>query len=176
MELRIRNKWITFRGSSVVKNEREEDVLKVQGRFWSIRRRKYICDLDGKPKYMVRNRFWNFFRHAAYVLDPEDHKKRYAKVQTKFWTLHDHLNVECDLGELVVRGNILGFDYHITLNGKEIGHVSRKISLRDSFVLTLDDDQDPYFFTALVIALDNITDARREGSSGHVYDNIGSAD
>ena len=176
MELRIRNKWISFKGSSVVKNEKEEDVLKVIGRFWSIRRRKYICDLDEKPKFMVRNRFWNFFRHASYVLDPENPKKMIAKVQTKFWTLHDHLNVECDLGELVVRGNILGFNYSITLNGKEIGHVARKISIRDSFVLTLDDDQDPYFFTALVIALDNITDARRQGSSGHVYDNVSFGD
>ena len=169
MELRIRNKWISFRGSSVVKNEKEEDVLKVEGRFWSIRRRKYVCDLQGNKLFMVRNRFFNFFRQAAFVFDKDE--KQVAKIQTKFWTVHDHLNVESSLGELVVCGNILGFDYHITLNGKEIGHVSRKISLRDSFVLTLDDDQDAHFFVALVIALDNITDSRQSGDGvGHVYD------
>ena len=48
------------------------------------------------------------------------------------------------------------------LNGKEIGHISRKISLRDSFVLTLDDDQDLAFFVAFVIAIDNITDQRSQ--------------
>ena len=93
-----------------------------------------------------------------------------ARVQTKFWTLHDHLNVESDLGELVIRGNILGFNYSITLNGKQIGHVARKISLRDSFVLTLDVDQDPYFFTALVIALDNISDNRNNDNAA-IYTN-----
>ena len=170
MELRIRNKWITLRGSSVVKDANEQDVLKVQGRFWSIRRRKYICDLEGNKKYQVRNRFWNFFRHAAYIFDKDDN--RIAKVQTKYFTLHDTLNVETTLGDLVIRGNILGFNYSITLNGKEIGHVARKISLRDSFVLTLDDDQDAHFFVALVIALDNITDSRRDSSAGHVYDTI----
>lgn len=171
MELRIRNKWVSFKGSSVVKNEKEEDVLKVEGKFFSIRHRKYICKLDGTRVYMVRNRFWNFFRHAAFVFD--NNQKVVARVQTKFWTLHDHLNVACDLGDLVIRGNILGFNYSITLNGKQIGHVARKISIRDSFVLTLDDDQDPLFFTALVIALDNITDERRQQSSGFSYSNSG---
>ena len=169
MELRIRNKWISFGGSSVVKDANEKDVLKVKGRFFSIRRRKYVMDLDGNRHYQVRNRFWNFFRHAAFIFDKDGNKV--AKVQTKYWTLHDHLNVECSLGQLVIRGNILGFNYSVTLNGKEIGHVARKISLRDSFVLTLDDDQDMYFFVALVIALDNITDSRRQSSgTGHVYD------
>ena len=171
MELRIRNKWISFRGSSVVKDANEQDVLKVVGRFWSLRHRKYICDLDGNKHFMVRNRFWNFFRRAAFVFDKDGNK--IARVRTKFWTLHDHLNVESEVGDIVLRGNILGFNYSITLNGKEIGHVARKISLRDSFVLTLDDDKDPLFYTALVIALDNITDARRQGGGGHVYDNYG---
>ena len=58
-----------------------------------------------------------------------------------------------------MRGNFFGFDYHIYLNDVEVGHVSRKISLRDSFVLTLNDDvKDVPFYIALVIAVDNITD------------------
>lgn len=163
MELAIRNKWISFKGSSIVKDLNEKDVLKVRGKFWSMRKRKYVMDLQDNVIYQVRNRFWNFFRYACYVFDKDGNKV--ATILTKFWTLHDHLNVESSLGTLVIRGNILGFDYHITLNGKEIGHVARKISLRDSFVLTLDDDQDPYFFVALVIALDNITDMKRQDAA-----------
>ena len=163
MELAIRNKWVSFKGSSVVKDLNEKDVLKVRGKFWSMRKRKYVMDLQDNVIYQVRNRFWNFFRYACYVFDKDG--KKVATVLTKFWTLHDHLNVESSLGTLVIRGNILGFDYHITLNGKEIGHVARKISLRDSFVLTLGDDQDPYFFVALVIALDNITDMKRQDAA-----------
>ena len=159
MELSIRNKWVSFKGSSVVKDEHENDVLKVKGKFFSIRRRKYVCDLNDNVVYQVRNRFWNFFRHGAFVFDKDGNKV--ATIITKFLSLHDHLNVDSKLGPIVIRGNILGFDYHISLNDKEIGHVSRKISLRDSFVLRLDDDQDPLFFVALVIALDNITDMKR---------------
>ena len=59
-----------------------------------------------------------------------------------------------------IRGNILQFDYSIKLNGNEIGHVARKISLRDSFVVTVPDDSDYALFLALVIAIDNITDTK----------------
>ena len=159
MELNIRNKWISLAGSSVVKDVNEKDVLKVKGKFWSWRRRKYVMDLDGKVLYQVRNRFWNFFVHECYVFDANENKV--ATLTTKFWSLHDHYRIDCSLGELIIRGNILGYNYHITLNGKEIGHVARRISLRDSFTLTLDDDADPYFFVALVIGIDNIVDMRR---------------
>jgi uncharacterized protein YxjI len=90
-------------------------------------------------------------------------------MKKKFWSFHDHYFIDTKLGQMEIRGNILCFDYHISLKGKEIGHVSRKISLRDSFVLSLDDEYDKElpFFVALVIAIDNITDQRRDDNSSN---------
>ena len=51
------------------------------------------------------------------------------------------------------------------MNGEEVGHIARKFSLRDSFVLTIDDKYDPKLFVAFVIAIDNITDRREENNS-----------
>lgn len=167
MELNIRNKWFSLSGSSVVKDVNEKDVLKVKGKVFSMRRRKYIMDLDGNILYQVRNRFWNFFKHACYVFDKDGNKV--ATLTTKFWTVHDHYDIESSLGELIIRGNILGFDYHVYLNGKEIGHVARHISMRDSFTLTINDDQDVYFFVALVIGIDNIVDMRRDDQQAALY-------
>lgn len=163
MILNIRNKWFSLGGSSVVKDENEKDVLKVRGKVFSWRRRKYVMDLNDKVLYEVRNRFWNFFRHACYVFDAEGNKV--ATLTTRFWTLADHYDIECSLGDLVIRGNILGFNYHISLNGKEIGHVARKISMRNSFTLTIDDGQDVHFFVALVIGIDNIVDMRNNDNA-----------
>ena len=58
-------------------------------------------------------------------------------------------------------GNIFGHDYNITLDGVQVGHIARNISLRDSFVLDCSDQMEPEFMVALVIAIDNITDKRR---------------
>lgn len=165
IQLAIRNKWITFRGSSIVKDVNEKDILKVQGKFFTFTSKKYIQTLKGETKYVVRNKFWKLFAYQAYILDPNTNEQ-IAYIRRKVFSLHDRFFIQTKFGQIEIRGNILGFDYHIFLNDKEVGHVARKISLRDSFVLTLDDDNaDIYFYVALVIAIDNITDERASDSS-----------
>lgn len=165
MELYIRNKWITLRGSSEVKDQNEKDVLRVRGKFFTLTRKKYIEDLQGNVKFIVRNKFWKLFRYSAFVFDPAGNKV--CTIKRKIFSLHDHYFIESSLGDVQIRGNILLHDYHIMLNGKDIGHIARKISLRDSYVLTLDDKYDVYTFVALVIAIDNISDERRENNSNN---------
>ena len=61
-------------------------------------------------------------------------------LRRKFFSLHDHYYIEDSTkGEFEVKGNILQFDYNITKDGEQVGHVSRKISMRDSFVLEIPD-------------------------------------
>ena len=157
MDIAIRNKWISLGGSSVIKDLNGKDLLKVKGRIFSFTRKKFVNTLDNKTLYVVRNKFWRIFARKAFVLNPE--KKVVAIVRRKIFSVHDRYFIEETMyGNLEIVGNILGYNYSILLNGKEIGHVARKISLRDSFVLTIDDNADWQFFVALVIAIDNITD------------------
>ena len=167
IELAIRNKWISLRGSSIVRDLNEKDVLKVQGKFWTVTYKKFIQTLEGETKYIVRNKFWKLFAYRAYVIDPKTNEN-VATIRRKVFSLHDRYFMNTKYGEVEIKGNILGFDYHIYLDGKEIGHVARRISLRDSFVLTLDDDNaDIYFWVALVIAIDNITDERNNDAAAY---------
>ena len=57
MRVAIRNKWISLRGSSVVRDENEKDVMIVKGKFFTFTRKKFVQDLEGKTKYIVRNKF-----------------------------------------------------------------------------------------------------------------------
>ena len=163
MELSIKNKWISLGGSSVVQDLNGNDVMKVKGKIFSFTRKKMLTDLNDNVKYVVRNKFWRLFAYKAFVLDPEGNVK--ATLRRKIFSLRDRYFVTSDLGELEIVGNILQFNYKIILNGKEIGHVARRISMRDSFVLTVDDGVDYEFFVALVIAIDNITDRRDNNMS-----------
>lgn len=165
MQVSIRNKWVSLRGGSRVKDMNEKDVLYVKGKFWTFTRKKFVQDMEGNLLYTVRNKFWTFFVHKAMVYDKDGNQV--AFLRRKFWSLHDHFFVDSKIGKLEIRGNILCFDYHISLDGKEIGHVSRKISLRDSFVLDIDDQYELPFFVALVIAIDNITDRRKDENSSN---------
>ena len=167
MQVSIRNKWISLRGGSTVKDMNEKDVLYVKGKFFTFTRKKFVQDMSGNLLYTVRNKFWTFFVRKALVYDKDGNQVAFMK--KKFWSFHDHYFIETKLGQMEIRGNILCFDYHISLKGKEIGHVSRKISLRDSFVLDLNDEykEELPFFVALVIAIDNITDQRRDDNSNN---------
>ena len=164
MEYIIRNKWITLRGSSYVRDINENDLYKVQGKFWTFTRKKFLRTLDDKDIYVIRNKFWKLFHYRAFVLEP-DQKTIAATVTKKIFSFHDRYLITSKYGELEAKGNILGFNYHISMNGKEIAHIARKISLRDSFVLDIDDGLDSEFFIALVIAIDNITDERNQDAA-----------
>jgi uncharacterized protein YxjI len=164
MELCIRNKWISLSGSSVIKDINENDVYKLKGKFWTVTRKKFLRTLDDKDLYIIRNKFWTFFVHKAFVINPDNTIA--ATIRRKYFSVHDRYFIDCKYGKVEITGNILGFNYHILLDGKEIGHVARRISLRDSFVLTIDDNvEDIPFFVSLVIAIDNITDQRRSESN-----------
>lgn len=169
MDLLIRNKWVSLRGSSVVKDLDEKDVMRVQGKFWTFTAKKFIQTMDKETKYVVRNKFWRLFAYRAFVLDPTG-KEQIAHIRRKIFSFHDRFFIDSKFGKIEIKGNILCFDYHIYLNDKEVGHLGRRISLRDSFVLHVEeDDIDPYFLVALVIAIDNITDRRRQNNSSY-YD------
>lgn len=163
MEVSIRNKWISLRGGSTVKDMSENDVLRVKGKFWTFTRKKFIQDLNGNTLYVVRNKFWTLFARKAFVYNAQG--EVVARIRRKIFSMHDRYFIQSSLGEMEIKGNILLHDYHITLNGKEIGHIARKISLRDSYVLSLDDDQELAFFVSLCIAIDNITDQMKEDAA-----------
>lgn len=164
MDIIIRNKWISLGGSSYVKDINDNDMYKVKGRIFTFTRKKFLKTMDGKLLYVIRNKFWRLFVRRAYVIDSNNEKV--ATVRRKIFSLHDRYFIEnSKLGNLEIMGNILGYDYQITLNGNVIGHVARRISLRDSFVLSIADNVDYAFYTALVIAIDNITDAIRNDSN-----------
>ena len=161
MDLIVRNKWFSFKGSSVVKDMDENDVLQIEGRFWSFTSKKFIKTLDGEVKYMVRNKFWRLFTYKAFIYDANDN--RVATVRRKIFSFHDRYKVTFEdpsRGEVEIKGNIFQYNYDIAINGKVIGHISRKISLRDSFILDCADDLEPELMVAFVIAIDLITDRK----------------
>ena len=158
MEFAIKNKWFSMGGSSIIQDTQGNDVMKAKGKVFSFTKKKFLTDMNGDLKFVIRNKFWRLFTYRALIFDPEG--KQVAMLRRKIFSFHDRYFVTSDLGDMKIIGNFLQFNYRIILNGVEIGHVARKISLRDSFVLTADDAYDPAFMVALVIAVDNITDRK----------------
>ena len=159
MKLAIKNNWLSLGGSSTVQDIDGNDVLMVKGKVFSFTRQKFVMTVNEVPVYTVRNKYFSLFGRTALILDPIGNVV--ATVRKRLLSLSSSFVVESTLGEVEITGNIFGYDYHIVVNGCEVGHIERKISLRDSFVLDIDDTFDHQLFVAFVIAIDNVTDRSR---------------
>ena len=159
MKLAIKNNWLSLGGSSTVQDIDGNDVLMVKGKVFSFTRQKFVMTVSEVPVYTVRNKYFSLFGRTALILDPIGNVV--ATVRKRLLSLSSSFVVESTLGEVEITGNIFGYDYHIVVNGCEVGHIARKISLRDSFVLDIDDTFDHQLFVAFVIAIDNVTDRNR---------------
>lgn len=158
MKLIVKNKLVSWGGSSTVKDENGQDVFKVKGKAFSPTNKKFIKNLDGKTLYTVRNKWFNFFTHSSFIYDANKHK--IAKVKNRsFKTGYDVIGYS---DEISLEGwSVTGFS--VLKNGTKIGEVKcNLLDVRDNFTLTIDDEQNPAFLVALIIAIDNINDKSKK--------------
>ncbi|MCM1043801.1 MAG: LURP-one-related family protein [Corallococcus sp.] len=155
MKLQIKNKFTSLRGSSVVKDENQNDICQVKGKFFSITKKKKILDANGNLQYIVRNKWFNFLLHSAYIYDAN--KNKVAKVKRKLSMKQNYI-VEGYQDEIRVDGTFIGYSMEVYKDEILIGSIKRQINLVDSFILDVAEDKDAPFLIALVIAIDNIQD------------------
>ena len=159
MKVYIKNKFWSWGGGSSVVNENKEPVFQVKGKVFSITRKKYLCDLDGNRLYTIRNKWFNWFIHTAFIYDSDNSK--IATVKDKWFNIKNEYFIEDYKDEIKIDGQFFSLSSTILKNGEPIGTIRRKLTfINDAFELEAN-EQDMPFLIALVIAIDNITDKKR---------------
>lgn len=160
MKVYIKNKIISWGGGSAVLDENKNEIYKVKGKVFSPTRKKRVCDMQGNVLYTVRNKWFNWFVHSAYVYDAN--KNKIARVKDKFFNIKPEFFVTGYQDEIKVEGSFLSFTSSIIRNGEVIGTIRRQaFTILDSFELEAKEEDIP-FLIALVIAIDNIVDKMRK--------------
>lgn len=160
MKVYIKNKIISWGGGSAVLDENKNEIYKVKGKVFSPTRKKRVCDMQGNVLYTVRNKWFNWFVHSAYVYDAN--KNKIARVKDKFFNIKPEFFVTGYQDEIKVEGSFLSFKSSIIRNGEVIGTIRRQaFTILDSFELEAKEEDIP-FLIALVIAIDNIVDKMRK--------------
>lgn len=158
MKVYIKNKFWSIGGGSSVLDENKNPVYEVKGRVFSITRVKYVCDLAGKRLFKVRNKWFNWFVHKAYIYDGDGNK--IATVKDKWFNVNQEYFIMGYKDEIKVEGKFFGLTTKILRNGEVIGTIRRQITVfKDAFELEANEEDIP-FLIALVIAIDNITDKK----------------
>lgn len=159
MKVYIKNKTISWGGDSVVLDENKQTLFKVKGKAFSPTHKKRIKDSSGKTIYTIRNKFWKLTRRTAFVYD--ENKVKVAKVIFKMLSAKREYFVEGSNDEIKIIGQYFSPRCEITKNGEIIGIITRDFKLfGDAFELEAEEENMP-FLIALVIALDNIEDSKK---------------
>ena len=161
MKIIVKNKFVSWGGSSKVEDEAGNPLYRVKGKAFSWTRKKTLLDLNGNVLYRIRNKWPTFLLHSAYVCDKDGN--RICKVKQNISFKQAYV-IEETRDDIRVNGYILS-GMQVARNGQYLGTVTKKFwSLRDYFELDVLDGQDPSFLIALVIAIDNVND-KSQGSS-----------
>ena len=162
MKIIVKNKFVSWGGSSKVEDEAGNPLYRVKGKAFSWTRKKTLLDLNGNVLYKIRNKWPMFIMHSAYISDSNGNKLCRVKETLKF----NHLYmVDETSDDIQITGYILQ-GVQVVRNGVLIGTIKKEFwALRDYFVLEYPDLQDPAFLIALTIAIDNIGDKNKSSST-----------
>ena len=156
MKIIVKNKFVSFGGSSKVEDAAGNALYYVKGRAFSWTRKKILRDLDGNVLYRIRNKWPTFLLHSAFICD--EHGNKLCKVKQTFFNFKNLYEIQETDDDIQVSGYILT-GMQVTRNNEYIGTIKKEFwALRDYFVLDVPDGQDPTFLIALTIAIDNIGD------------------
>lgn len=158
MKVFIKNKAVSLGGSSTVLNENQEEVFTVKGKLFTFTRKKRMYDKEGKLLYTIRNKYWSFFSHRALVFDSEG--ERVATIKKNRGSLNLEYEILDTEDEMSISGKFFSGKSSIMKNGEEVATITREFALfKEAFSLEAD-EKDIAFYTALVIAFDNLNDER----------------
>lgn len=158
MKIYIKNKIISMGGSSTAKNEKGEDIFFIKGKWvlFSPTRKKKIYDKNKNLLYIVRNKWWNFIHHRAFIYD--SNKEKIATLRREIFSNKTQFILEGYKDEISLDGNFFAWDLQVKKGNEIIGTIKRNFDLlRGSFELEAD-EENIAFLTSIVIAIDNIYD------------------
>lgn len=156
MKVFIKNKLVSLGGSSTVTNEQQEDIFTIEGKVFSPRKKKLMCDKEGNLLYVIRNRYFNFFVHKTYIFDAE--KNKLATIKKNKFSFNLKYKIEDCVDEMELQGQWFKGESFIMKNGEKIGVIKREFSLFADHYSLEADEKDIKFLTALCVAFDNLKD------------------
>jgi len=158
MKVYIKNKLISLGGSSEVLDENEEMIFRVKGKIFTFTKKKKMYDKEGELLYTIRNRYWNMFSTKVFVKDANG--VRVATIKKGKWSFNLDYQIEDTDDEMSIDGKFFSRHSRIMKNGQPVATISREFTLiNDAFSLEADEKDIP-FYTALVIAFDNLGDKK----------------
>ena len=116
--------------------------------------------MEDKLLYTIRNKYWTFFCDKVMVFDADG--ERVATIKKSKWSWNLKYEILDTENEMSIDGKFFSLKSRIMRNGNPVATISREFTLvKDAFSLEAD-EKEIAFFTALVIAFDNLKDKKQK--------------
>ena len=161
MILNVKNNLVTLKGGSKVTDENGNEILKVKGVLTSFTAKKLITDMNNKIVFKVRNKYWKFLRHSAFIYDKDG--KKLLKITLRYFQFRK-FDVTDYTSDSVwsIEGPIHPRDITVKKDDVKLGVIHDNFDfIRDTFSVQAEQNYE-YLMVAICIAIDNIYDAMRK--------------
>ncbi|MDD3428795.1 MAG: LURP-one-related family protein [Oscillospiraceae bacterium] len=153
MKLYIRQKVFSFNDKFDIYNEAGEPLYYCEGEIFSIGSKLRLYDMQDRELFYIKQKVLSFM-HAYDIYAQEN---LCASVQEQLALFRTKLRVESSYGSFDIEGSFWEHDFSIYCNGRLLGTVQKAwMTWGDSYCLQVAQEKDAAFFTALVIAIDNV--------------------
>ena len=152
MELYIKQRVFSIGDKYDVYNAQQQPVFQVRGEVFSWGAKIHLCDMTGAELYFIRRKLLAFLpEYAVFRGDTFC-----ARIKKELRLFSPRLRVESSFGQFDIAGSLMEMDFSITRDGTLMGEIHKKwLSWGDTYLLSIRDEKDAPFFTALAIAVDN---------------------
>jgi len=163
-EIILKEKKVSFTGdSATIKTKDGATLFKIDAKLVSMSERRDLLDASGKVLGQLRKKKMPGIHKTVYIGTDNDEKK--VAIVKKGLLDKLHCDADIQIGDKVVgeaKGNWRSKEFSITINGKEVAHASRKLSMAslaldaDSYCIKIQPGVDQAFVSLIVIALDEL--------------------
>ncbi|NCA91963.1 hypothetical protein EOM82_01750 [bacterium] len=154
MQLFIKQKFISIGDKYNVTDANENTVFTVKSRVISpLLHKKYLLDASGRRLMTIQRKIVDILPN--YIIKDESGNK-IARIKRRF-SLRSNFMIIGYNKDFSIKGDFFAWNYSLYQGNEQVGSIAKKIiHLSDKYTLDIRYPEDAPFFTACVIAIDNL--------------------
>lgn len=153
MRYLIRQRFFSLTDSFTIKDENGIDLYQCQRQLLSFGKKLRIFDMQGNELCYIEQQIFRFLPEYYLYISGE----LVANVKKKFAIFKHDFTIDSKMGQYYVDGDIFAHEFDIYKNGLAVAHVSKRFfTLRDTYGVDIDDDEEQISNLALAIIIDMV--------------------
>lgn len=156
MRFVLKERVFSIRESYYVQTDSGERLFEINGRLIGLRDKLTISDLAGNTLATITQKLLSL-RPVYTIARPDAPDAKVKKDLINILREGFSVNLEGGLPDVRIQGDILDHNYTMSREGNVVAQVSKKwISLRDSYTVDINDNEDALLLVACAIVVDRI--------------------